>query len=124
MRCTGLSACIAPWKTTAASPQRTARSSAEGHLHDVLAVEADPTGDRRGLRQQAEHGARERRLAAAGLAGDPQRLPGVDVEGDPAHRRDVALAGGVGDVDVVELEQRHQPPPGVRIEDVFEGTAR
>ena len=82
---------MAPWNTTQACAQRTARSRPTSCQH-VLAVEQDLAGDGRGLRQQAQHGGGQRGLPAAGLPGDAQRAAGVDGEVHPAHGRDVAVA--------------------------------
>ena len=55
-------------------------------LGDVVAVEADRA---RGRRQQPHQHADQRRLAAPGLADDPERLAGVEVEGDVVDGVDV-----------------------------------
>ena len=62
-----------------------------GQLRDVLAAQQDLAG---GRLEQAHDAAAKRRLAAAGLADQPQRLAGGKVErdvGDGAHMRDRAI---------------------------------
>ena len=106
-RCTGLSVCSAPWKTIATSVQRTARrrpgfivstSSPSSSTSPVTLVPA---------RQQAQQRAGERRLPAAGLAGEAQRLAHLELE---VRRRARPGTGRrcrqIGHVQVADRQQR------------------
>jgi hypothetical protein len=64
-------------------------------------AEADVAGHSRGRRQQAHHGEPQRRLAAAGLAGESEDLPRLDREAHLAERRHLAEA----DRQPIDLEQ-------------------
>ena len=103
------------------APQRLAVQRRE-----VDAVEADGPGDRR---RELHHGPPGRRLAAPGLADEPERLAGRDVEADA---RDgvhplAAVSDGELDDEVLDAQQRrvrvaevdraragHQCPPAAR----------
>ena len=80
-----------------------------GELGQVAALEEHLAGDdlRRGLRDQAHDRERRHRLAAAGLADDPERLPLLDLEADSVDRADRALAREEVRAQVVDLEQCH-----------------
>ena len=74
MRCTGLNAFIAPWKTIAMSLQRCGRTAVLAAREDVLAVQQHAAGDAGVGRQQPHEREAERRLAAAGLADEAHAL--------------------------------------------------
>src|SRR5258706_9973559 len=57
---------------------------------EVVAAKADAPG---GGLDEAQHGAAERRLAAAALADDPQRLAGGELEVDAVDRLEGARPG-------------------------------
>ena len=78
------------------------------HRQHVLAVEQDRAGDLRAARQQPQQRAGQRRLAAARLAGQAERLADAEVEVDAAHGGDGARARAVGDVQVADREQRRR----------------
>ena len=86
-RCTGLSECSAPWKTIEAPAQRSARRSPQRMVSTSSPSNSTSPGHRRVWRLQPQHGAGQRRLAAAGLAGDADDLAGSTVEVDAAHAR-------------------------------------
>ena len=106
MRCTGFSAFIAPWKTTEILPPAEARSCSSVSA----STSTPPTGDRarhgRALRQQPRDRQRRRRLAAARLPGEAQRLARFEREVHPAHRLDRARRDGVAHAQVLDLQQR------------------
>ena len=88
-----------PGSARAARPgtRSTSRSSAPPqptrlHREHVLAVEQHLARHLGAGRQQPEQRARDRRLAAARLAGEPERPAGREVEGDPAHGGDGAAS--------------------------------
>ena len=87
IRCTGFSACIAPWNTTEASVHRTARRRPGFIWQHVLAVQQDLPVDLRPRWQQAQDRVHDRRLAAPRLAGEAEDLALVDVEADAADGR-------------------------------------
>src|SRR3954454_9788645 len=77
------------------------------HRDEILPLEEDaPARDLRGRFEDLEHGARERALAAAGLAGEPEDLAGRDRERDVVDGAHAAVAEHVVDREPVELEQR------------------
>ena len=81
-RITGLSAFIALWKTIETLRQRNRRSSFSLLADQVLAAEEDAAaGDVAGRAEDLHHRARDGRLAAAGLAGEPEDLAGADRRG-------------------------------------------
>ena len=55
-------------------------------------------------REQLQDRERRRRLAAARLAGEAERLAALQLEGDAGDDLDVALAGAVADVQVVDAQ--------------------
>ena len=75
------------------------------HLQHVLAVEQHLAGHLRALRQQPQQRRRHRGLAAARLARQPERLAGVEVEVDAAHRRHGRAARRVGHVQVAHPQE-------------------
>ena len=78
-----------------------------GRVEDLRAVVADGArldGGEPG--EQAHDGPRQHRLAGTGLADDPEGLPLLQGERDPLHGPEVATAGGEGDVEVLDLEER------------------
>ena len=82
-RISGLSEFIAPWKTIETFRQRNRRSSSVLRREDVLAAEEDAAADDvPGRAQDAQHRARDGRLAAAGLAGEPEDLALADLQVD------------------------------------------
>ena len=91
------------------------------HREDVLAVEQDLAGDLRAGRQQPQQRERERRLAAAGLAGDAELLARVDAE---VHAAEAARAPpAYGHFEVSDVEKAQPGHPQFRIEDGFDGAA-
>ena len=78
-------------------------------LRQVTAVVEDGAGDDLGrwLRDQAHDRERGDRLAAAGLADDPERLALLDREADPVDGTDDALAGEEVRAEIVDFEQGH-----------------
>jgi hypothetical protein len=78
----------------------------------MSALEADaPAG---GV-EQAHDRAAGRRLAAAGLADEPEGLPGLDREADPVdglHRADLALEQPAADREVLDEVRRPRGSPG------------
>ena len=91
------------------SSPRISRSLVVGRAQQVLAVEAHRAGDA-GVAGagQAHHGERGDRLAGAGLADDPERLAAVDGVGDAVDGPDEAVLGLEVDLQVLDLEERHQ----------------
>ena len=86
----GFSDAYGSWKTICSS-RRTGRIWPALEVRDVAALEDDLPGRRL---EQLDDRAAERRLAAAGLADDTERLAAVTVEVDAvdgAHLADVAL---------------------------------
>src|ERR1022692_81795 len=81
---------------------------APAHGQDVVALEHDLAADLGAAGQQPQYRRRDRRLAAAGLAGDAQRLAGVQGQADPAHGRHLAAGRPVGDAQVAQFQQAHQ----------------
>src|SRR5207248_6516997 len=81
------------------------------HRLDRLAVE--PVASR-GRPVQAAQDVHQRGLARAGDAHERHQLPALDGQGHPLEHRDVDLAQVVGLVDVLEPDQFHVLPPGVR----------
>ena len=70
---------------------------------EVVAAEEDAAADDLGRRPQHLHdGVRDRRLAAAGLAGEPEDLPRGDRQVDAVDRDHLA----VGDPEVAHLDER------------------
>ena len=98
---TGLSEFIAPWNTIETLSQRNRRSASAVERVDVdvfadRVVEDDAAAGDDGRRlEQALDAVGERRLAAAGLAGEAEDLAAVEVERDVLDRRD-------GRIDVVD----------------------
>ena len=86
--CRGLSDEYGSWKIICIS-RRTGRMSRGAELRDVAAVEADRA--RRRL-EQLQHQPRGRRLAAAGLADDAERLAAAHAERDVLDRVHLAPA--------------------------------
>ncbi len=77
------------------------------HRRQVPPLEADrPADDPPRLAEIAHHPQRHRRLAAAALADQPQRLARLDAGRKVHHRRDLAGAGEEADREVVDLEDR------------------
>ena len=82
----GFSDAYGSWKIICMS-RRSSRSSAASELGDVPSLEPDPA---LGGIEQPHHDARERGLAAPGLAHEPDGLARVDLEVDAVDRVDVA----------------------------------
>ena len=82
---TGLNAFIAPWKTIEMSFQRCGLTDSSPRDEDVLAVEQHLARDRRGRGQEPHHREDRRRLAAAGLADEPEPRPLEELEADALH---------------------------------------
>ncbi len=94
---------MALWKTIETLRQRYLRSSSRLAPDEVLAAEEDAAPDDLGRRPEDLHdGVRDRALAAAGLAREPEDLPGGDREVDAVDRDHVA----VGDAEVAHLDER------------------
>ena len=85
MRCTGLKAFIAPWKTIAMSVQRCGRTRVLAAGEDVLAVQQHAPGDARVGRQEPHEREAEGRLAAAGLADEAHALAAREREARALH---------------------------------------
>ena len=83
---TGLSAFIAPWKIIAMSVQRYGRIESSPPARMSSPFDRDAPGDLRVRRQQPHQREQRRRLAAAGLADQPEPLALVQVEAHPLHR--------------------------------------
>ena len=75
---------------------------------DVLAVELELALDLRLLGMQPQDRAGDRRLAAAGFAGQTEHLALLDREVHAANRRDVAALGLVGDAQVFDGQDAHR----------------
>ena len=109
--CTGFSEFIAPWNTIDISAQRNAAAPAGDSRQDVDRVAVgrvvdapEPPADHTGRWQQPGHPVRERGLATAALAGQPQHLAPVQGQVDVAdgvHRR---VAQSVVDDQTADLE--------------------
>ncbi len=84
--------------------------AARPHRVDILVAEQHRSFDQGLLRQQSQNRPGDRRLAAARLAGEADRLAALDREIDAAHRRHVAVFGTVGDAQVDQLEETHRLP--------------
>jgi hypothetical protein len=78
------------------------------HGEDVLAVEQHLPAHRGAAREQPQQRTRQRRLAAARLAREPDGLARRDVEVDAADRLQRRAARVVGDVQVADREQRRR----------------
>ena len=116
----GLSEAKGSWKIICASPAKRAQSAAV-ERQQVVALEAHLPG---GRLDQPQHQPADRRLAAAGLADERQRLAGLDREAR-RHRRPARCAVGRpntrararrnASTQASDLEQRrahaHQPAP-------------
>ena len=104
---TGLSAFIALWKTIETRFQRNASIAGAVHLQDVVAPEEDlAAGDDRRRPQDPHDRLRDRRLAAARLAGEAEDLAVGDGERDAVDRDGVAATGDVLHVQVADVEDR------------------
>ncbi len=90
---------------------------------EVFALEQDASaGLAQAGRQQAEHGARRHRLAAAGFADHGQEFAALDMEGDVVDHGDAGARGL--DAQVVDREQRCGHPCAIlRIEAVAQRVA-
>ena len=80
---------------------------------EILALQHDASARlTQAGRQQAQHGARRHRLAAAGLADHGQEFAALDMEGDVIDHRDA----GAFDLDaqVFDVEQRGGHPCAIR----------
>jgi hypothetical protein len=78
-----------------------------GQAGELLLTEGDPAGvDPARSREQPRDGVGEGRLPGAGLADDRDDLPRRDGQRDAAHGRDGTARGGVGDPQVLHLQQR------------------
>ena len=76
------------------------------HGGELAPLEADRSGDDPPrLAEIAHHRQRHRRLAAARLADEPERLAGRDRRGEVHHRRDFRQAGEEGDRQVLDREK-------------------
>src|SRR5581483_11851796 len=76
------------------------------------AAEEDGAGDDvRRRPQDLHHRVRDRALAAARLAGEPDDLSRMDLEVDPVDRADAAFAVSVLDDELAELDERVARPP-------------
>ena len=96
----------------AISRQRTSRFCASLERGEVAALEQHlAADDPRVARHHADDGARQRGLAAAGLADEPDDLPVGDLERAAIDRRDGPAAGGVFDLEVLEREDRQRLNP-------------
>src|SRR6202030_4055433 len=89
------------------------------HGRKVFTVEQHMT--RHGS-EQLQHGTAERRLAATGLADQPERLTAGNVEADTGHRMHGLVANRVFDDQIVDAEQRrgrsllhHAPAPAASL---------
>ena len=123
-RRTGLSTCCAPWNTTAASAQRTARSR-PGFIASTSspASVTDPVDPRAG-RHQPQQRHRHRRLAAAALAGQPECLSGFESQRHAANSGYRPAVAAVGHVQVVDLRAVARSSPNQpRVEDSLERVA-
>ncbi len=78
-----------------------------GHAEQLAIAEACRSGDRRGRRQQAEHGTGADRLARAGLADDGDDLAGGDVEADAVDGVDLPCVGAERHREVRERQRGH-----------------
>ena len=128
IRCTGLSACSAPWNTIDISVQRTARSRPGFIVSTSSPSSSTSPVDLGPARQQPQQRARDRRLPAARLAREPERLAGREIERDAAHGGHGARLGPVGDVEIADaratrhrLTRRSLAEP--RVEDLLERLA-
>ena len=89
---------------------RLAAQAPEGAPAVVGKASVEPDRSRRD-RFEAEHGAQQRRLAAAGLTDEGNDFAALDFEADAVDGADWAMPAGERDVDVVDDEQRiiHRP---------------
>src|SRR3989442_9496451 len=71
---------------------------------EVASAEGQSARDLRTRRQQAEDRFAECRLAASRLADDPERLPGVEVEGDAVDRVDATPFRRIVDPEIADLK--------------------
>ncbi len=102
---TGFSAFIAPWGIRAICFQRMARStSRETVVMSTPLISIRPPAIRAGGRSRPEHGHGRRRLAAAGLPDEPERLALADGEADPVHRMEGGVARPVDHVQVLDVD--------------------
>jgi hypothetical protein len=99
-----LSAFIAPWKTIEISRQRYRRVGLRGEIDPVQAHRT--ADDPRIAGQEPDERQRGRGLAAAGLAGDTERLAGVETEAHPVDRPDGVAPEGEVRPEVIDLEER------------------
>ena len=88
IRCTGLSAFIAPWNTTETSLPTDRLHLLLRERQEVLAAEVDASGDGRAVGEQARDRERRRRLAAGRLSGETERLSLREIEVDARDRLD------------------------------------
>ena len=78
-----------------------------GQADEFAALEADGAArDAAGLVDEAEHGEPADGLAGAGFSHQPQHLAAIDREADAIDGADEALAGGEGDREVLDVEDR------------------
>ena len=105
----GFSEVIGSWKIIAISRPRTSSSCrSESFVRSRPSKMTEPGDDLRGrLRDQAHDRERGHRLAAAGLADDPERLALLDREADAVDGAHDALAGEEVGAEVVDFEQGH-----------------
>src|SRR5881628_705582 len=86
---------------------------------EIAALEEEATArDPPGPPEVAHDRQRHRRLAAAGLADEPERLAGVEPEAEPGDHGHLAGARRIGDAEVLDVEQRSvshgAPAPAAR----------
>src|SRR5579883_1769484 len=82
-------------------PKRLARDRVE-----IPPLEAHASRDPRCMGQQAQHGARQHRLARARFADDAQGAPGGEAEAHPRNRAERPAFGRQLDREILDLEQR------------------
>ena len=107
---TGFSAFIAPWKTIAMSTQRCGPDRRLAAREHVLALEQHAARGARGRRQEPHDRERRRRLAAAGLADEPEPLAAARARSStPCTACSSPPSGEVEPhVEVVDLQQRRR----------------
>ena len=99
--CRGFRALYGSWKMICAL-RRSGMSCLPAQLRDVLAVDHDLAV---GRREQPEDRPAGRRLAAAALAHEAERLAGVDAQADAVDRLDLAdRAGEEAEVPALDRE--------------------